>query len=198
MDGYEALRAKAAAKLDAAITAARKEYRETCDKINALRRELGDEPDPSVRAGKTAIDAVREHMPRDRVFSNAEMLQLVQDSEPERHWNRGTVKAAIYKLADLKEIKRIVKDDRGHILWADAGLDVQEKPFAAMPMSDVIADVLETSGPLRPAEIVVKMQDLGCRAEDDPTYLVRLVSKTLYGNPRRFVKGRDRRWGVTA
>ena len=41
MDGYEQLKKRAAEKLEQAISAARREYRETVEKINALRRELG-------------------------------------------------------------------------------------------------------------------------------------------------------------
>ena len=55
-----------------------------------------------------------------------------------------------------------------------------------MPMSDVIADVLKDSEPMRPAELVVALQDLGCRAEDDPQKVLRTVRKALQGNPRRF------------
>ncbi len=55
-----------------------------------------------------------------------------------------------------------------------------------MPMSDVIADVLKDSEPMRPAELVVALQDLGCRAEDDPRKVLRTVRKALQGNPRRF------------
>jgi hypothetical protein len=44
MDAYELLRKQAAEKLDMAISKARTEYRATVEKINALRRELGDEP----------------------------------------------------------------------------------------------------------------------------------------------------------
>ncbi len=51
-----------------------------------------------------------------------------------------------------------------------------------MPMSDVIADVLKDSEPMRPAELVVALQDLGCRAEDDPQKVLRTVRKALQGN----------------
>ncbi len=71
MDAYKLLQKQAATKLDQAIQAARREYRETCEKINQLRCELGDEPEPGLRVHKTAIDAVREYMPRDRPFSKS-------------------------------------------------------------------------------------------------------------------------------
>ncbi len=165
MDAYELLRKQAAEKLDKAIQVARREYRETCDKINQLRRDLDDEPEPGLRVHKTAIDAVREYMPRDRPFSNREILETIIAAEPERHWNRGTVKAAVYKLADLRELRCIAKDAKGHILWVAFDHDCETKPFAAMLMSDVIADVLKYSEPMRPAELVVALQALGCRAE---------------------------------
>lgn len=191
MDAYELLKKQAAEKLDKAITLARKEYRDTCDKINSLRRELGDEPEPGVRVRKTAIDAVREYMPRDRPFSNAEILTILQAAEPERHWNRGSVKSAVYKLADRKELRRIAKDDKGHILWVTFDNDSVTLPYATMPMSDVIAEVLEGSDGMRPAEIVVAVQSLGCRADDDPQKVLRTVRKALDANPRRFLKSGD-------
>ncbi|MCA9230785.1 MAG: hypothetical protein KDA57_09035 [Planctomycetales bacterium] len=194
MNPYELLRKQAAEKLDQAVSAARKEYRETCDKINALRKELGDEPEPGVRVHKTTIDTVREYLPRDRTFSNADVLSIVQDVEPERHWNRGTVKAAVYRLADLKEIRRIAKDDTGHVLWAAFDFECESKPYADMPLSDVIAEILGDKGAMRPAELVVAAQALGCRAEDDPGKLLRAVRKALQGNPRRFERDGEGRW----
>jgi len=194
MDAYELLCKQAAEKLDTAIAEARTEYRATVEKINALRRELGDEPEPGLRVGKTAIDAVREYLPRDRTFSNAEVLSIVKDAEPERHWNCGTVKAAVYRLADLKEIRRIAKDEKGHVLWAALDFECESKPYAAMPLSDVIADVLGESDPMRPAELVVAIQSLGCRAEDIPQKVLRAVRKALLANPRRFARGEDGVW----
>ena len=81
MDAYELLRKQAAEKLDKAIQTACREYRETRDKINFLRRELGHEPEPGLRVHKTAIDAVREYMPRDRPFSNREILETIIAAE---------------------------------------------------------------------------------------------------------------------
>ena len=139
MDAYKLLQKQAAEKLVQVIQAARTEYRATCDKINSLRRELGDEPEPGLRVHKTAIDAVREYMPRDRPFSNREILETIVVAEPERHWNRGTVKAAVYKLADRKELRRIAKDAKRHILWVAFDHECETKPFAAIPMSYVIS-----------------------------------------------------------
>ena len=65
-----------------------------------------------------------------------------------------------------------------------------------MPMSDVPADVLKDSEPMRPAELVVAIQALGCRAEDDPGKVLRAVRKALQGNPRRFVRAGDGAWKV--
>ena len=135
-------------------------------------------------------------MPRDRPFSNCEILETIIAAEPERHWNRGTVKAAVYKLADRKELRRIAKGAKGHILWVAFDHDCETKPFAAMPMSDVIADILEGSEPMRPAELVVAIQALGGRAEDDPGKVLRAVRKALQGNPRRFSGAGDGGWGV--
>ncbi len=196
MDAYELLKKQAAEKLDKAITLARKEYRDTCDKINSLRRELGDEPEPGLRVRKTAIDAVREFMPRDRPFSNREVLEILQAAEPERHWNRGSVKAAVYTLADRKELRRIAKDDKGHILWVTFDNDTAAPPYAVMPMSDVIAEVLEGSKGMKPAELVVAIQALGCRAEDDPGKVLRCVRKSLHANPRRFIRSEVSGWTI--
>ncbi len=96
------------------------------------------------------------------------------------------MKAAVYKLADRKELRRIAKDAKGHILWAAFDFECESKPFATIPMSDVIAEVLTDSEPMRPAELVVAIQALGCRAEDDPQKVLRAVRKALQGNPRRF------------
>lgn len=62
-------------------------------------------------------------------------------------------------------------------------------------MSAVIGDNLEGSEPMRPAELVVAIQMLGCRAEDDSGKALRTVRKSLQGHPGRFVRGRDEGWG---
>ncbi len=67
----------------------------------------------------------------------------------------------------------------GHILWVAFYHDCETKPFATMPMSDVIADVLKDSEPMRPAELMVALLDLECRAEDDPQKMLRTVRKAL-------------------
>lgn len=74
--------------------------------------------------------------------------------------------------------------------------DSETKPFATMPLSDVIADVLEGSDPMRPAELVVAIQALGCRADDDPGKVLRAARKALCGNPRRFKRGGDGQWSL--
>ncbi len=76
-------------------------------------------------------------------------------------------------------------------MWVAFDHDCETKLFAAMPMSDVIADVLKDSEPMRPAELVVALQDLGCRAEDDPQKVVRAVRKALQG-----IRGGFRTMGV--
>lgn len=135
-------------------------------------------------------------MPRDRTFSNREILETIIAAEPERRWNWGTVRAAVYKLADWKKQRRIAKDATGHILWAAFDSECESKPFAAMPLSDVIGDILEGSEPMRPAESVVAIQTLGRRAVDDPQKVLRVVRKALYANPRRFQRDEAGRWMV--
>jgi hypothetical protein len=198
MDGYDLLRKKAAEKLDQAIQAARREYRDTLQKIDALRRELGDEPPAThtMRLHETALDAVRRYMPRDRTFSVAEMIQILADSEPETHRTRAAVKTSLYKLEDIGELRRIAKDGKGHVLWASIDSGVEHKPYASMPLSDVVAEVLEVSAPMRPTEIVVAIQRLGCRAEQHPPDVLRNVRKALYANPRRFKHDGDQRWSL--
>jgi len=187
MDAYEILRKQAADKLDKAIVAARKEYRETVDRINSLRRELGHEPPINgLRVGRTFTELVREHLPQDRPFTADDVLANVQAVEPDRTFKRGTLKTILHKLGDLALIRRVAKDKKGYVLWAAAGCEVETKPYAAMPLSDVIADILTDSDPMRPAELVVAIQGLGCRAGDDPQKVLRAVRKSLQGNPRRF------------
>ncbi len=64
MDAYKLLQKQAAEKLDKAIQAACREYRETCDKINSLRRELGHESSTKgLRVERTFTELVREQSP---------------------------------------------------------------------------------------------------------------------------------------
>ncbi len=197
MDAYAILQKQAAAKLDQAIQAARREYRETIDRINQLRRELGHEPPTKgLRVERTFTELVRDHHPQDRPYTANDVLVIVQAVEPNRIFKRGTLKTILHKMGDLALIRRVAKDRKGYVLWAAAGCEVETKPYAAMPLSDVIADILEGSEAMRPAELVVAVQRLGDRSEDDPRELLLVVRKSLYANPRRFIKAENGGWGV--
>ena len=70
MDGYELLKKRAAEKLEQTISAARREYKERVDRINALRKELGDEPEvEKLKLHETALEMVRRWAPRDRNYT---------------------------------------------------------------------------------------------------------------------------------
>jgi hypothetical protein len=197
MDAYETLRREAADKLDKAILAARKEYRETVAAIDRLRVELGHEkPKSGLRVDATFTDLVRENIPQDRPFTADDILYTVGAIAPNRRFKRGTLKSILHKLGDTGVIRRVAKDKQGYVLWAALACDIDAKPYEAMPMSDVIADVLHDKGPLRAPELVVAVQGLGYRADDDPTYLLRVVRKSLTNNPRRFQRAGDGRWNL--
>ncbi len=55
-------------------------------------------------------------------------------------------------------------DRQGHILWLAFGHDCETNLSAAMPMSDVIADVLKDPEPMRPAELVAALSRPGLLA----------------------------------
>lgn len=197
MDGYETLRAKAAQKLDEAIQAARREYRATCDKINRLRRELGDEKPTSLKTDRPVSEAIEEYMPRERPFTVADMLEILTTVEPEIHRTRAAVKWAMWQMTVKKIIRRVAKDSVGHVLFVAFEHEMPTRPFAVMPMSDIIAGVLEdAAGPMRLPELVVAIQGLGCRDQDPAPAVLRTVRKSLYGNPRRFQKDGEGRWGL--
>jgi hypothetical protein len=54
-----------------------------------------------------------------------------------------------------------------------------------MPVSHIMAEILQC-GPLKIAEILVRLQELGFRQEEDPQILLCTVWKCLNNGPRRF------------
>lgn len=195
-DPFEQLRKQAAQKMDAAIKVARDEYKAEVAKINALRSSLGYENPMGLRTRKRIGDMLAEHYPSDRTFTVDDLIANVSASYPNERFKRQSVRTAMQEHKEKGIVRRVAKEKNGIIVWAVAELAVVEKPFAAMSIGDVIAEVLLDSNGMRPAELVVAMQTMGFRREDDPVALMRQVSKSLYMNPRRFVKDGIGKWAL--
>jgi hypothetical protein len=196
-NAYAILRQQAVAKMDKAIKEARDEYRETLYKINALQDELvANRP----RAGKLKTQGsifalVIKHIPTDRPFTASELCDMLEAVYPDRPIKKQTVKSGLHKLGERGIIRRISKEKDGFIIWAHHECGVTAPAWAAMPMSKVIAEALKAR-PMRIAEVVIAVQSLGYRENDDPSELLRTVRKALYNNPRKFARNEAEQWSL--
>jgi hypothetical protein len=195
---FAALRQQAADKMDRAVQAAREEYRAAVCKINQLQEYFGQRPKEN---GKLKVDTpiahlVEKHIPRDRPFTCVEIECILEALYPQRALRKVTIKSAICGLAEKQVIRRVSREKNGYVVWVHADCEAIQKPYAAMTMAQVMAEVLKDRPCLRLSEIVVAIQTLGYRENDDPSALLRTVRKAAYNSPRKFVRNDAEQWSL--
>lgn len=198
MDAFAQLRQDAAYKLIEAIRAARKEHEETLHRIKSLEIELGYKPVKKPKAAQTLFESIMQIVPHDRTFTVHEIIETLEVVEPERQAKRNTVKTTMHRLADRGKLRRVGKDRKTNcVFWATMDCPAEVDPFAAKPLSDVLYQILKDApGPMFPPELVMAVQAIGYRVDDDSQKVLTAVHGSLRGNPRRFSKGGDGRWGL--
>ena len=198
MSPHEQLRKIAAENRDKAITAARIAYKQAIRRIEELESSIsgGDGEVIGRRRDRPVIQMICDLMPRDRAFTQAELIDLLQATAPNRKFHIPTIPATFQRLMDRGVIRRIRRKRGGSTLWAAVDSSVVAEPFGAMSIGDVAELVLQETGPLRMIELAVAIQRRGYRPEAEPKTLVASLTSTLRRNPQRFSRGEDGRWGV--
>lgn len=198
MDAISVLRQRSAAKRDEAIAAARATYRKEARLLDGLLESLGEER-PKRRArkgGKSVIALVAQVMPQDKPFTIREVMASMEEAEPGREFNIGTLRAEFSTMIDRGMIRRVRRMNGGQLLWAAAGCEVEECPIASLPLSEATQHVLEERGPLNAAEIVVTLQEQNYRPDADPRILLRSVREVFKRNRSQFQRQDGGRWGA--
>jgi hypothetical protein len=90
MDSFEHLRKQAVEKRDSAIQLARAEYRQSLAKIKQLERYLGTRRPRQLKA-RPLTELICDVMPRDRLFTIGELVELLDVAEPARVFRPPTV-----------------------------------------------------------------------------------------------------------
>lgn len=198
MDAFSVLRQQAAAKRDEAVSAARLAYRKQTRLIDQLQAELGRERParPRRKGCKSIIALAAELMPQDRPFTVQDIVALMQQAEPQRVFNLGSIRAEFSKMIDRGLIRRVRRMEGGQLLWAAAGCEVDQSPLTALPLPGAISEVLGERGPLAVAEIVVALKEAGYRPEADPRILLRSVREVFNRGGGRFERQEGGKWSV--
>jgi hypothetical protein len=64
---------------------------------------------------------MRRCMPRDRVFSIDELLQLMREAEPDRRFHTMSARAQFHALQREGEVYRVMRSEKRYFLWAAKG-----------------------------------------------------------------------------
>ncbi|MCI0379107.1 MAG: hypothetical protein L0215_15975 [Gemmataceae bacterium] len=196
MDAYETLRKQAAQKRDALIKAARAEFRQSLRRIRELQLQLGGTAPKAIQTKpKPIIEMIADLAPRDRTFTLAEVVALLNQAEPNRKYHVPTIRTFFQRLEKQGMIRR-VRRANGNVLWAAAGCRTPDTLYGAQSLTEVAADVLRASGPLRVAELLVAIRERGYRADADPHKLLTSLVSDLKRNPGRFRRDKAGRWSV--
>ena len=177
MNEFRKLREVAAAKRDAAIKAAKREYAITVEKIAELEGRIKGHRKPRARAKPktTLADLIYAQLPDDRTFSVDDVCGLVKSAEPDRERTRATIITNLNRMARAGSIKRVRIATTGKpVLYAMPDLDVPE----ARTMLDWAKDV-EGWETMKPVELMVAMTEAGFEMDAPPRESVRSLSREL-------------------
>jgi len=195
MEAIDTLRREARSKRDRAIQAARSEYRRSMVQIDQLSLSLGaDRPRKSKAKGQPIMDMIRELLPQDRTFTVSDMVAMMRQREPGRDFNVPTIRTYFPRLTELGTIRKVSRDNKGHVLWAAAGLKAEAGPFGAMPLTEVAEFVLKLCGPMELVALVIEMQQRGFRPKGDPRQIMRSLRWADKRYPGRFKRDGEGRW----
>jgi pentatricopeptide repeat protein len=125
--------------------------------------------------------------------------QLILDAEQKRdaaiHQAHVDYNSAVREIRHLAEkLKRIHWQDKypPRVLRpARAGA-----PFRVMTTIQAAYALLSEGQPMTAVEIVVAMQERGCRPNDDPEKLLRTVRENFRWHSDKFTQDAEGRWGV--
>jgi hypothetical protein len=199
MDPISTLRQQAAAKRDAAILKAKADYSYALRLLDDLAKTLPNES-RKPRIGRRSqqqpvIELLADILPKDRPFTIRDVLGLLRAAHPSREFHEPTIRTFFAKLIDRGMIRRLRKLDKGFIQWAAAGYAAPDDgPLSALSMPDAVETVLRERGPLRPAELVVAIQEQGYRSDANPRALLTSLKQAHKRNADRFSIGADGTW----
>jgi hypothetical protein len=193
MDAYESLRQEAAKKRDEIIAGARIEYQHALWKLRELRRTLnGQDPRAAMRVKRRPLLALtRELLPHDRTFTISEVVELLSQGEPDRTVYSATVRTFFVRFEEQGLIHR-VRRCKGRVLWATADSGVPESPYGALPITDVAGEIIQETGPLKGAELVIAMHERGYRTDTTQRGLYRTLESSLSKSP--LFRKEDGKW----
>jgi hypothetical protein len=182
MDAFEALRHQAAQKRDAIIKAARAEFWRTAQAITVLRYRLDrNTPKRSGPKPKALMALLCETIPRDRLFTIAEVIELLAEADPERHIHVRTIRPYFQRM-EKKGLVRPIRRGPNGIVWAAADCPVTPDPHGTRTLPEVAADTLREFGPLTAVELVLALQARGYRTDANPRTLYAAIKTSLRRN----------------
>lgn len=200
MDAIKILRQRAADKRDQAIKAARDEHKRASRLIDQIAATIAPEP-PVVRhrgpnRPKPIIELIEAVIPRDKPFTVADIMAALKAAEPERDFHVATVRSFIPRLMERGVFRKVCRGLGGHVYYAAPECETTYGPLEALNIVDAARLILEESGPLTSAEIVVTLKERGYRPDDDPRILLRTLRYAFKRNRKRFVRAEDGRWNL--
>lgn len=146
------------------IATAREEYEANLLAIAKLEQGLlGRLPVHHKQASKCIMQVV----PKDRTFTNADLLASLEAIEPRRNWNVRSVNEAISRMRRKGILKRVRRSSGTELaVYAVAELDVPQGAFRDMKLIEAIAAIVKAK-PMRQIEIVLHLLEQGYETRMD-------------------------------
>jgi hypothetical protein len=197
MDTFEQLRIEATQRRDEAITAARNEYNLTVKRINALRRQMTGQKPATLKTTdeRTIGERVFETLPRDRIFTVPQVVDLMHASYAGCRFKTESIRAQFPILAAKGAVRKVCRKN-GQVWWAARELETPDSPFGAMTVADICEQLFAELGPMRVTEVVLAMRERGYRLDDKPQHTAAVVLRALTRYTGRFERGGDGRWSA--
>ena len=195
MDAYRRLLQDARNKRNNIIIKARQEYAQSVRKIKELAARLDSTHTIVDAKPRIILDVITDTMPRDRLFTLGELVELIRFANPNRVFATTGINTAFHRLIRRGDIVRVTRDDLGYVQYAAATYQAPPKAFGMMTTAEVIEMLLGERGPSRSAELMVLMQERGYKSTADPQQFLNAVKCALGRYPNRF-KATGPKWSL--
>jgi hypothetical protein len=172
---FNALRARARQKRDAALAEIQADYQAALVQIARLEQDLLGKVRSRYRKISAAIEAV---IPKDGTFTTADILVSLEALDSRRYWRKRFIDNHISRLRERGLIKRIKRATiHEPAVYVRAGSTAKVVPLGDMTLLEAIGSVL--TEPLTTTEIVVAVLEAGCHTTMNRTHLRQHVRREM-------------------
>ena len=195
MKPFDELRQLASERRDAAIQAAKDEYREVLRGIATIERQLGISTPPKYQERRLSLaDAIVSLMPHDRTFCLDDACRWLSETDPSRTFTRGSITSNLYVLVKRGIIKRVRYASGNQCsAYAVPSFVCDDPPSTILDFAEAV--IREAGQPMTATEIMVAMLESGFEPEIGPKRALGSLLRGMSKRHLRFVRS-GQKWSL--